>query len=110
MYRTAEFGGLSGKLFLDGDDYFEFKCNDDVMAMRGGTYKFMALEIEVFRKEIYKWISMGKEIAEACHATNDLYYWYRKNWPNSRLTEIWQYEMEENARLGIRTDYWNMEE
>ena len=31
---------LTGKVVLDGDDYFEFQCDDEVMHRRGGTYKF----------------------------------------------------------------------
>lgn len=99
--------GLVGEVTKDGDDYFEFTCDDSVMHMRGGTYKFTALNIKTFRKETYKWIAEGETIAEVCQDTNDLYFWYRKNWPNTRLHEIGEWEMKENQRKGIRTDYWN---
>ena len=42
---------LTGKVVLDGDDYFEFQCDDEVMHRRGGTYKFCALDIATFRRE-----------------------------------------------------------
>ena len=42
---------LTGKVVLDGDDYFEFQCDDEVMQRRGGTYKFYALDIDTFRRE-----------------------------------------------------------
>ena len=42
---------LTGKVVLDGDDYFEFQCDDEVMKRRGGTYKFYALDIDTFRRE-----------------------------------------------------------
>lgn len=95
---------LTGKVTKDTGDYFEFECNDSVMGARGGTYKFSALDIKTFRKETWKWIAQGKDIAECCQNTADLHFWYRKNWPNSRVAEIGVWEMEENRRKGYRTD------
>lgn len=95
---------LTGKVIKDTGDYFEFECNDSVMGARGGTYKFSALDIKTFRKETWKWIAQGKDIAECCQNTADLHFWYRKNWPNSRVVEIGAWEMEENRRKGHRTD------
>ena len=95
---------LTGKVVKDTGDYFEFECNDSVMGARGGTYKFSALDIKTFRKETWKWIAQGKDIAEYCQNTVDLHFWYRKNWPNSRVAEIGAWEMEENRRKGPRTD------
>lgn len=95
---------LTGKVIKDTGDYFEFDCNDSVMGARGGTYKFSALDIKTFRKETWKWIAQGKDIAECCQNTADLHFWYRKNWPNSRVAEIGAWEMEENRRKGHRTD------
>lgn len=95
---------LTGKVIKDTGDYFEFWCNDSVMGARGGTYKFSALDIKTFRKETWKWIAQGKDIAECCQNTADLHFWYRKNWPNSRVAEIGAWEMEENRRKGHRTD------
>lgn len=95
---------LTGKVIKDTEDYFEFECNDSVMGARGGTYKFSALDIKTFRKETWKWIAQGKDIAECCQNTADLHFWYRKNWPNSRVAEIGAWEMEENRRKGHRTD------
>lgn len=95
---------LTGKVIKDTGDYFEFECNDSVMGARGGTYKFSALDIKTFRKETWKWIAQGKDIAECCQNTADLHFWYRKNWPNSRVAEIGVWEMEENRRKGHRTD------
>ena len=95
---------LTGKVTKDTGDYFEFECNDSVMGARGGTYKFSALDIKTFRKETWKWIAQGKDIAECCQNTADLHFWYRKNWPNSRVAEIGTWEMEENRRKGHRTD------
>ena len=95
---------LTGKVIKDTGDYFEFECNDSVMGARGGTYKFSALDIKTFRKETWKWIAQGKDIAECCQNTADLHFWYRKNWPNSRVEEIGAWEMEENRRKGHRTD------
>lgn len=95
---------LTGKVIKDTGDYFEFECNDSVMGARGGTYKFSALDIKTFRKETWKWITQGKDIAECCQNTADLHFWYRKNWPNSRVAEIGAWEMEENRRKGHRTD------
>ena len=95
---------LTGKVIKDTGDYFEFECNDSVMGARGGTYKFSALDIKTFRKETRKWIAQGKDIAECCQNTADLHFWYRKNWPNSRVAEIGAWEMEENRRKGHRTD------
>jgi hypothetical protein len=95
---------LTGKVIKDGDDYFEFQCDDSVMHARGGTYKFTALDIETFRKETYKWISQGKEIAECCQDTADLHFWFRKNWPNTCVYEIGEWEMKENQRKGHRTE------
>lgn len=89
---------LTGKVIKDTGDYFEFECNDSVMGARGGTYKFSALDIKTFRKETWKWIAQGKDIAECCQNTADLHFWYRKNWPNSRVAEIGAWEMEENRR------------
>lgn len=95
---------LTGKVIKDTGDYFEFECNDSVMGARGGTYKFSALDIKTFRKETWKWIAQGKDIAECCQNTADLHFWYRKNWPNSRVAEIGAWEMKENRRKGHRTD------
>lgn len=95
---------LTGKVIKDTGDYFEFECNDSVMGARGGTYKFSALDIKTFRKETWKWIAQGKDIAECCQNTADLHFWYRKNWPNSRVAEIGAWETEENRRKGHRTD------
>ena len=95
---------LTGKVIKDTGDYFEFECNDSVMGARGGTYKFSVLDIKTFRKETWKWIAQGKDIAECCQNTADLHFWYRKNWPNSRVAEIGAWEMEENRRKGHRTD------
>lgn len=95
---------LTGKVTKDTGDYFEFECNDSVMGARGGTYKFSALDIKTFRKETWKWIAQGKDIAECCQNTADLHFWYRKNWPNSRVAEIGAWEMKENRRKGYRTD------
>lgn len=97
---------LTGKVIKDTGDYFEFECNDNVMGARGGTYKFSALDIKTFRKETWKWIAQGKDIAECCQNTADLHFWYRKNWPNSRVAEIGAWEMEENRRKGHRTDIY----
>lgn len=52
---------LTGKIILDEDDYFEFQCDDEVMHMWGGTYKFHALDIDTFCREICHWISQGGE-------------------------------------------------
>ena len=60
---------LTGKVIKDTGDYFEFECNDSVMGARGGTYKFSALDIKTFRKETWKWITQGKDIAECCQNT-----------------------------------------
>ena len=95
---------MTGKVIKDTGDYFEFECNDSVMGARGGTYKFSTLDIKTFRKETWKWIAQGKDIAECCQNTADLHFWYRKNWPNSRVAEIGAWEMEENRRKGHRTD------
>lgn len=95
---------LTGKVIKDTGDYFEFECNDSVMGARGGTYKFSALDIKTFRKETWKWIAQGKDIAECCQNTADLHFWYRKNWPNNCVAEIGAWEMEENRRKGHRTD------
>ena len=99
--------GLVGKVVKDEGDYFEFQCDDSVMHARGGLYKFTTLNLRDFRRETYKWISQGKAIAEACKITDDLHYWYRRNWPNTRLYEIGEWEMRENQRKGRRTDTWN---
>ena len=64
---------LTGKVILDGDDYFEFQCDDEVMHMRGGTYKFHALDIDTFRNETCQWISEGRQIAECCRTTEELH-------------------------------------
>lgn len=101
---TSGIWALTGKVIKDTGDYFEFECNDSVMGARGGTYKFSALDIKTFRKETWKWIAQGKDIAECCQNTADLHFWYRKNWPNSRVAEIGAWEMEENRRKGHRTD------
>ena len=84
---------LTGKVIKDTGDYFEFECNDSVMGARGGTYKFSALDIKTFRKETWKWIAQGKDIAECCQNTADLHFWYRKNLPNSRVADIGAWEM-----------------
>ena len=75
---------LTGKIVLDGDDYFEFQCDDEVMHRRGGTYKFHALDIDTFRGETCQWISQGKEIADYCKTTEELHKWYLENWTYSR--------------------------
>lgn len=91
---------LTGKVVTDGEDYFEFQCDDSIMHARGGLYKFTALNIKDFRKGAYKWISMWEEIANACYNTDDLHYWYRKNWPNTFLQEFYNFEMQERMRKG----------
>lgn len=96
--------GLVGKIVKDEGDYFEFQCDDSVMHARGGLYKFTALNLQDFRHKTCKWIPMGKEIAQACKITDDLHYWYRKNWPNTRLYEISEWEMRDNPCTGRRTD------
>ncbi len=101
--------GLVGKVVKDGEDYFEFQCDDSVMHRRGGLYRFTALTLKDFRNSTYKWISQGETIANVCQTTDDLYYWYRKNWPNTRIFEIGEWEMRENQRKGRRTDTWNRE-
>ena len=75
---------LTGKVILDGDDYFEFQCDDKVMHMRGGTYKFHALDIDAFRNETCWWISEGKQIAECCRTTEELHQWYLDHWTYNR--------------------------
>lgn len=104
MVPASGIWALTGKVIKDTGDYFEFECNDSVMGARGGTYKFSALDIKTFRKETWKWIAQGEDIAECCQNTADLHFWYRKNWPNSRVAEIGAWEMEENRRKGHRTD------
>lgn len=101
---------LHGKVTKDEGDYFEFRCNDDLMGARGGTYKFSALDIKTFRKSTCKWITEGDIIEKVCRNTDDLHYWYRKNWPNTRIYEIGEWEMRENERKGKRTDIWNRED
>ena len=95
---------LTGKIIKDTGDYFEFECDDSVMGAIGGTYKFSALDIKTFRTDTGKWIAQGKDIAECCQNTADLHFWYRKNWPNTRVMEIGAWEMKENRRKGHRTD------
>ena len=68
------------KILLDGDDYFEFQCDDEVMHRRGGTYKFHALDVDTFSRETCQWISQGKEIADCCKTTEELHEWYLKPW------------------------------
>ena len=75
---------LTGKVILDGDDYFEFQCDDEVMHMRGGTYKFHALDIDTFRNETCQWISEGRQIAECCRTTEELHPWYLDHWTYNR--------------------------
>lgn len=48
--------------------------------MRGGTYKFHALNIDTFCREICHWISQGREIANCCKTTQELYEWYLEHW------------------------------
>ena len=74
---------LTGNVTLDGDDYFEFKCDDEVMCQRGGTYRFHALDMDTFRQETSRWVSQGKEIADNCRSTDDLHAWYLEHWPNT---------------------------
>lgn len=71
-------------VILDGDDYFEFQCDDEVMHMRGGTYKFHALDIDTFRNETCQWISEGRQIAECCRTTEELHPWYLDHWTYNR--------------------------
>lgn len=75
---------LTGEVVLDGDDYFEFQCDNEVMHRRGGTYKFYALDIDTFRRETRRWISQGKEIADCCKTTEELHEWYLKHWTYNR--------------------------
>lgn len=91
---------LTGKLIQDGEDKFIFRCDDTVMGARGGTYYFTALDIKTFRKSTKMWVSAGEEIATACNNTDDLHYWYRKNWPPVHLQEIYDFETQERMRKG----------
>lgn len=75
---------LTGKVILDGDDYFEFQCDDEVMHRRGGIYKFHALDIDTFRRETCQWISEGKQITECCRTTEELHQWYLDHWMYNR--------------------------
>ena len=68
------------------------------MGNRGGTYKLYALDIKTFRKDTAKWVASGSEIGQACKNTDDLHFWYRKNWPNTKVFEIGEWEMQENKR------------
>ena len=52
--------------------------------MRGGTYKFHALDIDTFRNETCQWISEGRQIAECCRTTEELHQWYLKHWTYNR--------------------------
>lgn len=96
--------GLYGTLIKDTEDYVEFRCDDSRMGSRGGTYKLHALDIKTFRKDTAKWVASGSEIGQACKNTDDLHFWYRKNWPNMKVFEIGEWEMQENKRKGKRTD------
>ena len=69
---------------MDGDDYFEFQCDDEVMHRRGGIYKFYALDIATFGRETCRWISHGEEIADCCKTTEELHEWYLKHWTYNR--------------------------
>ena len=69
-----------GRVILDGEDSFVFACDDEVMHRRGGTYRFYALDIDTFRREICRWVSEGKAIAKRCGTTEELQEWYLANW------------------------------
>ena len=75
---------LTGKVILDGDDYFEFQCEDEVMHRRGGIYKFHALDIDTFRRETCQWTSEGKQVTECCWTTEELHQWYLDHWTYNR--------------------------
>lgn len=100
---------LTGKLLEDSDEKIVFQCNDEVMGARGGTYTLNLLTIKEFRGKLKRHVSDGDTIAQVCSDTNDLHFWFRRNWPNTELPDFERWQMEENRRKGLRTDTWNMD-
>lgn len=96
---------LTGKLIQDGEDKFIFQCDDKVMGARGGTYYFSVLDIKTMRGSAKRWIAAAEEIGQACNDTNDLHYWYRKNYPPNHLQEIYDYEMRQRKRKGKESNF-----
>lgn len=43
-----------------------------------GLWEFKLLTIEYFKEKFYKNVTNGKIIAEKIHTTDDLHYWYRR--------------------------------
>ena len=98
---------LTGKMIAETKEKVVFQCDDSVMGARGGTYELNLLTLEEFRDWIKDHVAAGDKIAETCKSTDDLQYWFRKNWPNNLIEEYTEWLMEENERKGLRTDTWN---
>ena len=95
---------LDGTLVEYTEESIIFRCNDKVMGAHGGTYHLHYLTYEDFCRKIKRHVASGGIIADACHSTDDLHFWFRKNWRNREFDGYSYYIMMDNSHKGNRTD------
>lgn len=91
---------LDGKLIEDGDERFTFEANDS-KGNPSGHFEFKLLKLPEFRRTISKQVSYGDTIASACHTTEDLWEWYRRNWGRHTFDDYLDYLADERRKKGL---------
>ena len=95
---------LPGKMIADTEDKIVYDCS---LHAHGGIYELNVLTLQEFRKTVKRYVAEGDTIARVCKNTDDLHYWYRKNWSYPNYWEYEKWKMEDNTCRHLRTDPWN---
>lgn len=66
---------LRGEIIASDDDTFTFLRDD------GDEWMFEIVTIEKFNQEVHHYVYNGKAISELCNSTEDLWEYYRKEFP-----------------------------
>jgi hypothetical protein len=91
--------GLYGNVIKDGTEAFTFSAKGN--GIRDGIYEFKLLTIRDFRNKYKGEVERGDWIAEACHTSDDLWEWYRRNWGRHTFDDYLDYLADERRKKGL---------
>lgn len=73
-YDTNRGHEIEGEIIFEDEKGFKFLSE----GFDPGVWEFKILTIEYFKEQFYKNVVIGSIIAEKIHTTDDLHFWYRR--------------------------------
>lgn len=72
---------LEGRMKETFENGFIFAQNRDAERRKEGLWTFREVTIEEFKHHLYQHVSNGQSIADSINSTEELWQWYRTNFP-----------------------------